>query len=192
MTTTISTTILTKPKRPLSAYNLFFKDQRRQIVEAKHSTHLAGGFVGLAKTVAAKWNVLEEDGKVPYQELARIEKLAYKKRLGEWKRQQRVLKQQAKRRSSTSSQSLVSTELNEKKSSNDSPPLADVLFDTTEATRSLLSAPSTTMVVVAAHEEQQQQLEPIDLGYLHYGLDLLAHELQEDGVQWLVGLFREA
>lgn len=49
-----------KPKRPLSAYNLFFADVRRKLLEQRRGngapTH-GIGFSNLAKTVAKQWKV---------------------------------------------------------------------------------------------------------------------------------------
>mmetsp|Transcript_18691 Transcript_18691/g.51141 ORF Transcript_18691/g.51141 Transcript_18691/m.51141 type:complete len:285 (+) Transcript_18691:111-965(+) len=82
-----------KPRRPLSAYNLFFKDQRQELkASAASQGQKSLGFSNLAKTIAAKWNALDATSKKPYEGLARVEKMAYKKAMAEWKKEMRLRK----------------------------------------------------------------------------------------------------
>ena len=81
------------PRRPLSAYNIFFQNQRRMIVDGDHTMpiqlhmpraprttrcrkrlhrkmHGKIGFVDLAKTIGRKWKKLSDEEKQPYLRLA--------------------------------------------------------------------------------------------------------------------------
>jgi hypothetical protein len=101
------------PKRPLSAYNLFFADERKRLIEDKDargnvtqgmsldtalrspqsSPSSSGkklGFAGLARTVAAKWKTLNPETKLRYEQQADIEKARYKAQMKEYNEQQRI------------------------------------------------------------------------------------------------------
>jgi HMG (high mobility group) box len=91
------------PKRPLSAYNLFFADQRRHLLgggetdlaihqgtasesgltEGKASTKKLG-FAGLARSVAATWKGLSRAMRAPYEEEAQREQARYKLQINEY------------------------------------------------------------------------------------------------------------
>ena len=103
------------PKRPLSAYNLFFRDERERILSAgpdgdlktdrsdtgapipkgkgKRSKKTSGiGFANLAKTIAAKWKDLDDEVKAPYEKIAAAEKKVYEEAVGEWRIKQKAKK----------------------------------------------------------------------------------------------------
>ena len=71
-----------RPKRPMSAYNLFFKDERRKMVDCDK----VEGFSNMARTIGAKWKVLAPEVREYYEELGRQALVAHKKRMSEWKR----------------------------------------------------------------------------------------------------------
>lgn len=87
-----------KPKRPLSAYNLFFQDERIKLLESlpthQHPSkktkknHGKIGFTGLARTIADKWKVTCDSTKTVYDELAAKEKRRYALDLVEWLQRQ--------------------------------------------------------------------------------------------------------
>lgn len=96
------------PKRPLSAYNIFFKDEREKLIaERKRLKELAEaeakackeagqpkpargiGFANLAKTIAAKWNTLDPETRAPYEAHAAKEKARYDVAVAKWREQQK-------------------------------------------------------------------------------------------------------
>ena len=83
-----------KPKRPLSAYNLFFQEERKHILANRpvrpqgvplRRGHGKMGFAEMAKTIAAKWNSIDAETKKKFESLALDEKIRYKKKMYEWK-----------------------------------------------------------------------------------------------------------
>ncbi|KAL7462490.1 hypothetical protein ACHAXS_002869 [Conticribra weissflogii] len=64
------------PKRPLSGYNFFFKDERVRILEAGIIGTM--GFQTMAKTVGSRWKALSEDQRKPYQERAKADMVRYR------------------------------------------------------------------------------------------------------------------
>ena len=105
------------PKRPLSAYNLFFADERKKLLAAReapddYTTGISRdifsntspapapqakklGFAGLARTVAAKWKTLDPIAKSTYEKQANVEKARYKAQMKEYNEQRLRSQQQA-------------------------------------------------------------------------------------------------
>lgn len=90
-----------KPKRPLSAYNLFFKDMREELLKSlpgngdepepekpqrgkRRKPHGKIGFADLAKTIAAKWKKVEPETLQVYRERADADMERYKKEMDEY------------------------------------------------------------------------------------------------------------
>lgn len=107
-----------KPKRPLSAYNLFFQSEREKIIldlapellnngggngaanppkrRRRHrKSHGKIGFAALARNIAQKWKNLDDEAKSPFEAEAEKEKVRYKKELDVWKKAQEELKKKA-------------------------------------------------------------------------------------------------
>ncbi|GKY97692.1 hypothetical protein MPSEU_000727900 [Mayamaea pseudoterrestris] len=86
------------PRRPLSAYNIFFRDQRRQIMEDRHrgvvsqlnaattSTGSGSGglFESMARTIASKWKTIAKDELERYSQLANEDTLRYRAQMEEY------------------------------------------------------------------------------------------------------------
>ena len=76
-----------KPKRPLSAYNLFFADVRKDLMDeqAKDPSKPKLGFTELALHVSEKWKNIEAGRKEEYERLARDAKGKYHVEIAKWK-----------------------------------------------------------------------------------------------------------
>jgi hypothetical protein len=90
------------PRRPLSAYNIFFKDQREMLMMTASKSNVSRvspgiGFANLAKAVAVKWKELPFELRVPYKVLADIEKDRYNKEMVVWRAKQKVEKEKAEK-----------------------------------------------------------------------------------------------
>lgn len=78
-----------KPKRLLSAYDIFFADIRRELLqELYHNGSLAHGlgFGNLARTVSARWKTIDPARKSFYEDRGKIEFQRYQVELARWKR----------------------------------------------------------------------------------------------------------
>ena len=111
-----------KPKRPLSAYNLFFKAERAHLISGETSsasnddpsegdakrkhrkTHGKIGFAALAQNIAGKWKTLSAKDRRPFEQKAAIEKARYREELESW---QQVQKEQKLNEPTSTSTSYV-------------------------------------------------------------------------------------
>lgn len=81
-----------RPKRPLSAYNIFFQHERQTLRDVRmlpYADHADGtlGFAGLAKHVSTKWKNLDQGSKLAYEKLAAVAKEKYFVSLDQWKKE---------------------------------------------------------------------------------------------------------
>jgi hypothetical protein len=84
-----------KPTRPLTAYNLFFHDQRQLIQEeAMSTTGSKAHFTEVTKIVGSRWRKLDQQGRLHYKKLAAKDKQRYAVELVQWKIQQEHIGQQ--------------------------------------------------------------------------------------------------
>lgn len=103
------------PKRPLSAYNIFFRDERERLLSAgsegkqgdadtvcsdeakagakKQKKPSGIGFANLAKTIASRWKELDDEVRAPYEKIAATEKKKYDELVADWR-----IKQSAKKK----------------------------------------------------------------------------------------------
>jgi hypothetical protein len=103
------------PRRPLSAYNIFFKAQReimmtmaredggesRKASNSKKSRQSPGiGFANLAKTIAGKWKEVPLETRTPYIAQAAVEKDRYNKEMVVWRAKQKDEKEKAEQEKS--------------------------------------------------------------------------------------------
>lgn len=102
------------PKRPLSAYNIFFRDERERLLSAgpegkqgvredvgggevstggkKQKKPSGIGFANLAKTIASRWKELDDGVRAPYEKIAAAEKKKYDELVAEWRIKEGVKK----------------------------------------------------------------------------------------------------
>ncbi|KAL7562006.1 hypothetical protein ACA910_004688 [Epithemia clementina (nom. ined.)] len=82
-----------RPKRPLSGYNIFFRDARQTLLANRpvrpqgvpRRSHGKIGFAEMARTISQEWNALDPTTKEQYEQMARQERALYKRKLAAWK-----------------------------------------------------------------------------------------------------------
>uniref|UniRef100_A0A7S4M730 HMG box domain-containing protein n=1 Tax=Odontella aurita TaxID=265563 RepID=A0A7S4M730_9STRA len=80
------------PSRPLSAYNLFFKEERAKIAAANaaFSGNSKVGFRDLARTVGRRWKSIDRLERERCENLASLESTRYKREVEEYHRKERL------------------------------------------------------------------------------------------------------
>lgn len=70
-----------RPKRPLSAYNIFFKEERARILEEVVQSRVPNGKIGfqnLAKMIGKRWQELDPESMQSYKEKAEVDMVRYR------------------------------------------------------------------------------------------------------------------
>ncbi|KAL7561991.1 hypothetical protein ACA910_004677 [Epithemia clementina (nom. ined.)] len=92
--TTVTVTVgEDRPKRPLSAYNIFFRDARQNLLANRpvrpegipRRSHGKMGFAEMAQTISRQWNTLDPTIKEHYEQMGCQERALYKRKLTAWK-----------------------------------------------------------------------------------------------------------
>lgn len=91
-----------KPRRPLTSYNIFFKEQRRMILsemptrpEGKpRRSHGKIGFAELARLIASRWKAVDKDTRKYFDDLAAKDKVRYQNEMAVWKKKEKQREQQ--------------------------------------------------------------------------------------------------
>lgn len=95
-----NTKLLEKPKRPLTAYNMFFQNERQVLLDTLPVTkkskrgHGKIAFADLAKVIGKRWKEADPDTLAHYYERANQDKLRYHQAMSEYRYQMRTLEQQ--------------------------------------------------------------------------------------------------
>jgi len=86
--TNCSKRFLKKPRRSLSAYNIFFNHQRNQIIKERMDLQpqcrSRMSFSTLARMIAARWKAIDSETRGKYEELAAKDARLYKRKIDEW------------------------------------------------------------------------------------------------------------
>jgi len=101
--------IIEKPKRSLSAYNLFFQSERKKLLKAlpkresrggktPRNSHGKMGFAEMARIISSRWKKISEEEKAPFDAMAKQDRLRYQREMLCWKRQQEMRQQIAQRK----------------------------------------------------------------------------------------------
>lgn len=111
---------IARPKRPLTAYNLFFKEERANIVEeqaAENEHHTSDGvkrnrrkephgkigFEAMAKTIAERWKTIDPDRLAAYNQRADEGKKQYRKAIAEFNKKRKAAQKKRQQETSNSS-----------------------------------------------------------------------------------------
>eukprot|EP00523_Entomoneis_sp_CCMP467_P008515 CAMPEP_0168739038 /NCGR_PEP_ID=MMETSP0724-20121128/11246_1 /TAXON_ID=265536 /ORGANISM="Amphiprora sp., Strain CCMP467" /LENGTH=278 /DNA_ID=CAMNT_0008786407 /DNA_START=59 /DNA_END=895 /DNA_ORIENTATION=+ len=94
-----------RPKRSLSAYNLFFQAQRKELLDALPSTqgkkprksHGKMGFALMARTISGRWKEISREDKKYFEGLAAVDMARYEREMAIWKEQVRDYPELAKK-----------------------------------------------------------------------------------------------
>lgn len=123
---------LTQPKRPLSAYNYFFRSERARLVgvdldlkeiadvhnrkKRRHrKTHGKMGFREMANKVGERWRTLSDDEKAPFIKMFEDDRTRYKNELKVWNELQKEKKKENLKREKEAARLAKAEEKKKKK-----------------------------------------------------------------------------
>lgn len=113
-----------KPKRPLSAYNMFFADVRKELMEEQSKTTGGGdpkqhklGFTELALEVSKRWKAIPTDQKQEYEKKAKAAKEKYQEEILKWRQGERVAALEAEDEAASRVATIAKTQEKNEKSS---------------------------------------------------------------------------
>lgn len=75
-----------QPRRPMSAYNLFFKSERVRLIQENRGV----GFSDMAREIAANWMALDSNERKVFEEEAIHQKWRYRVAISEWRAHRRA------------------------------------------------------------------------------------------------------
>ena len=174
-----------KPSRPLSAYNIFFRSERKRMLNqvsdsgsGSSQTPLSGpkkvGFAEMARRVAQKWNKLDEFERRPLSALAREDKARYHTRMAEWKESQIIKKPEEKdEKCSLQPLEAFATEVSIDSSSTSTLPFSDMMALTEHVTKQAKVALYRPIVqeLRNADSKETRDLFAYKEGHCYLGLD---------------------
>ena len=96
--TTTNLHTMERPKRPRTAYNYFFQDERQKLLQnlpepargkRKGRGHGKIAFADMAKVISAKWKVIDSERMIYYANSSNHDKFRYRQQMEEYKEAQR-------------------------------------------------------------------------------------------------------
>jgi len=173
-----------KPKRALSAYNIFFQKERQRILDETpeptngkkpRRSHGKIGFAPLARMIAAKWKSIDEHTKAEYKHLATQEKARYNQEMQIWKSKQHQRAALAAANENAPVMPTMQQTAQDLKAMLQAPQLLN---------QTLFAPPATITPVPGSPPPMQQQVAQPDLSELFTKLD-------SDCLDLLVNTFRD-
>mmetsp|Transcript_34053 Transcript_34053/g.67688 ORF Transcript_34053/g.67688 Transcript_34053/m.67688 type:complete len:485 (+) Transcript_34053:418-1872(+) len=79
------------PKRPLSGYNIFFRDKRCAMKANPVDAEMHMGFEAIVKTVSREWQSMDEEARAKYEALSKVDHTRYLEEMQEYTRKRSLL-----------------------------------------------------------------------------------------------------
>jgi hypothetical protein len=165
--------LLPKPKRALTAYNLFFRHQRHVLLDSlpvretgkPKRAHGKIGFADMGRLIGSQWKALDETQRAPFAERAAADKERYRRETTAYKRQQKKLQHERANKVVVTSPSSIAAP----------PPMSAPMND----------------VISANFQSLTGQIEPLPLAEEDpHRLATLASQLDEKALVFFIRAFR--